>query len=79
MLLVYYNYDRSNKNSSFILQENSLRCTPKKIANMKYREIRDNEQRNRYRERITVIQALMATNEWRRGLICSNSITAKVF
>uniref|UniRef100_A0A0N5B025 Beta_helix domain-containing protein n=1 Tax=Syphacia muris TaxID=451379 RepID=A0A0N5B025_9BILA len=61
-----------------IVIENSVRSTPKKMAGLKYRKIRVTERRNKFREKITVIQALMVTHDWRRGLIMSNSIVAKV-
>lgn len=60
-----------------IVQEKTT-CTPKRIAAKKYREIRTAERRNKLREKITVIQALMNTHDWRRGLITSETISAKI-
>lgn len=36
------------------------------------------ERRNEMREKITLIQALISTHDWKRGIITSNSINAKV-
>ncbi|KHN81985.1 hypothetical protein Tcan_07547 [Toxocara canis] len=52
--------------------------TPRRIAAKKYKEIRTGERRNKLREKITLIQALMCTHDWKRGLITSNIIVAKI-
>lgn len=52
--------------------------TPRKIAARKYKEMRMSERRNNLREKITLIQALINTHDWRRGTITSSTISAKV-
>ncbi|EJD73580.1 hypothetical protein LOAG_19002, partial [Loa loa] len=51
--------------------------TPRKIAIRKYKTIRASERRNKMREKITLIQALISTHDWKRGIITSNNINAK--
>ncbi|KAM3717611.1 tRNA nuclease CdiA [Dirofilaria immitis] len=52
--------------------------TPRKIANRKYKTIQASERRNKMREKITLIQALISTHDWKRGVITSNNINAKI-
>lgn len=63
----------------FFLQVNNTNDdTPRKIAVRKYKAIRASERRNKMREKITLIQALISTYDWKRGIITSNNINAKV-
>uniref|UniRef100_A0A0R3RZZ0 ANK_REP_REGION domain-containing protein n=1 Tax=Elaeophora elaphi TaxID=1147741 RepID=A0A0R3RZZ0_9BILA len=52
--------------------------TPRKIAVRKYKAIQASERRNKMREKITLIQALISTHDWKRGVITSNNINAKI-
>ncbi|VDK75943.1 unnamed protein product [Onchocerca ochengi] len=52
--------------------------TPRKIAIRKYKAIQASERRNEMREKITLIQALISTHDWKRGIITSNKINAKI-
>uniref|UniRef100_A0A915Q2W3 Uncharacterized protein n=1 Tax=Setaria digitata TaxID=48799 RepID=A0A915Q2W3_9BILA len=52
--------------------------TPRKVAVRKYRAVHASERRNKMREKITLIQALISTHDWKRGTITSNNIIAKV-
>ncbi|VDN02877.1 unnamed protein product [Thelazia callipaeda] len=52
--------------------------TPRRIAARKYKAVSTTESRNKMREKITLIQALISTHEWKRGIITSNIINAKV-
>ncbi|VDM18387.1 unnamed protein product [Wuchereria bancrofti] len=52
--------------------------TPRKIAVRKYKAVQATERRNKMREKITLIQALISTHDWKRGIITSNCINAKV-
>ncbi|KAL3984582.1 hypothetical protein ACH3XW_35115 [Acanthocheilonema viteae] len=52
--------------------------TPRKIAVRKYKAIHASERRNKRREKITLIQALISTHDWKRGIITSNNINAKI-
>ncbi|VDO15363.1 unnamed protein product [Brugia timori] len=52
--------------------------TPRKIAIRKYKAVQATERRNKLREKITLIQALISTHDWKRGIITSNCINAKI-
>lgn len=52
--------------------------TPRRIAAKKYKEIQASGKRNDVREKITLIQALISTHDWRRGTISSHNINAKI-
>uniref|UniRef100_A0A0M3IMR2 ANK_REP_REGION domain-containing protein n=1 Tax=Ascaris lumbricoides TaxID=6252 RepID=A0A0M3IMR2_ASCLU len=68
--------DGVDPNDSIINESTAF--TPRRIAAKKYREIRIGERRNKLREKITLIQALMSTHDWKRGLITSNVVVAKI-
>ncbi|CAJ0591706.1 unnamed protein product [Cylicocyclus nassatus] len=56
----------------------SKRLTLRQAAIMQYREKREQSTLNRVRERITLINALLAVHDWRRGSIQSKAIRAVI-
>ncbi|KIH69651.1 hypothetical protein ANCDUO_00027 [Ancylostoma duodenale] len=56
----------------------SKRLTLRQAAIMQYREKREQSTLNRVRERITLINALLAVHDWRRGSIQAKAIRAVI-
>ncbi|VDM76764.1 unnamed protein product, partial [Strongylus vulgaris] len=72
--LIEKGVDVNDKASILIVQ--SKRLTLRQAAIMQYREKREQSTLNRVRERITLINALLAVHDWRRGSIQSKAIRA---
>ncbi|MFH4974703.1 hypothetical protein AB6A40_001412 [Gnathostoma spinigerum] len=60
------------------MSDSSYSVTPKKLAARKYREMKIRERKNLFREKVAIIQALICTHHWRRGLITSKTIDASI-
>ncbi|VDK79058.1 unnamed protein product [Litomosoides sigmodontis] len=70
--------DGVDLNDSIKVKDTDDDDTPRKIAVRKYKAIQASERRNKMREKITLIQALISMHDWKRGIITSNNINAKI-